>query len=369
MAFDNDQLALEVLKNNIDSEIACADLSTFDQSIVDRIAEANVLVAGPPCQGFSTAGKNNPDDLRNNHLLKVTELAALAKPEVVVIENVKGLLNQNNKALFGQAKENLERSGYNVTWDLHCAADYKIAQNRHRVIIVATLTDTPFELKLKCEERISLSDALSNIETDQVERGIELKKSSSEYKIANRIKPGQKLSNVRRGLKSVHTWEIPEVFGAVTTQETSLLETIVKLRRQNRKRENGDADPVDLFTLQQFFGSDTLPVLKALQKKGYVRTVGDAFDIKNTFNGKYRRLDWQELSPTVDTRFGQPRYFLHPDSNRGFSTREAARIQSFPDEFEFHGSQSRIYRMIGNAVPPRMAQLIAEDLKNVWSSA
>ncbi|WP_442915885.1 DNA cytosine methyltransferase [Loktanella sp. M215] len=55
----------------------------------------------------------------------------------------------------------------------------------------------------------------------------------------------------------------------------------------------------------------------------------------HTFNGKYRRPHWNDVSPTVDTRFGQPRYFLHPDQHRGFTVREAARIQSFPDSYKF----------------------------------
>ena len=87
--------------------------------------------------------------------------------------------------------------------------------------------------------------------------------------------------------------------------------------------------------------------------------MGAFYDLTNAFNGKFRRLKWDQPAPTVDTRFGQPRYFLHPDEDRGFSVREAARIQGFPDAYKFPSSDSIAFRLIGNAVPPPMANAIA----------
>ena len=71
-----------------------------------------------------------------------------------------------------------------------------------------------------------------------------------------------------------------------------------------------------------------------------------------------------EPSTTVDTRFGNPIYFLHPEEDRGFTVREAARIQGFPDNFVFGGSLVEMYRMIGNAVPPPLSEIIADIVKN-----
>jgi DNA (cytosine-5)-methyltransferase 1 len=70
------------------------------------------------------------------------------------------------------------------------------------------------------------------------------------------------------------------------------------------------------------------------------------------------------LAPTVDTRFGQPRFFLHPEHHRGFSVREAARIQGFPDDFEFEGSVQSQFRMVGNAVPPPLAASVARSIRD-----
>ena len=100
-------------------------------------------------------------------------------------------------------------------------------------------------------------------------------------------------------------------------------------------------------------------MIKRLHAGDYLRKIGQRVDLSHTVNGKYRRLDWEHLAPAVDTRFGEPRYYLHPEEHRGLSEREAARIQGFPDDFEFSGSRAAQFRMVGNAVPPPLAQQLA----------
>ena len=117
--------------------------------------------------------------------------------------------------------------------------------------------------------------------------------------------------------------------------------------------------------MSEKFGNKVVEDLKKLQKKGYIRVKDGLYDLVATFNGKFRRLDWNEPSLTVDTRFGEPKYFLHPDEDRGFTVREAARIQGFPDSFVFHGPIREQYRMIGNAVPPPIAARLSEFVKEI----
>ncbi len=139
----------------------------------------------------------------------------------------------------------------------------------------------------------------------------------------------------------------------------------MRLRRKYRSRENGEGDPLIAATLSAEYGADCRSLLNLLLDAGYVRKVGTKFDLTGTFNGKYRRLALAGLSPTVDTRFGQPKYFLHPTENRGLSVREAARIQGFPDHYSFVGSVASQFRQIGNAVPPPMAESIAIFLRGL----
>src|SRR5207302_303230 len=118
-------------------------------------------------------------------------------------------------------------------------------------------------------------------------------------------------------------------------------------------------DPVSERHLRTELGYSVSSLLKRLIDKGYVRRVGRRYDLSHTFNGKFRRLSLDLPSLTVDTRFGNPRYFLHPTQQRGFTVREAARIQGFPDSFVFSGSESSQFRLIGNAVPPPLARGLA----------
>ena len=105
--------------------------------------------------------------------------------------------------------------------------------------------------------------------------------------------------------------------------------------------------------------------MHALTEKGYLKSVEGGVDLVGTFNGKFRRLAWDKPSCTVDTRFGSPRYFLHPSQQRGFTVREAARIQGFDDSYIFAGSEKSQYRLIGNAVPPPLGELAAKFAKRL----
>ncbi len=367
-AIDFDRSALANLANNLGTKTICMDLGTFGEEQKALLEGVDIIAAGPPCQGFSTAGRNDPDDYRNDHVWNVARIAALVKPKVVLIENVRGLLNAKNLKHFDKTVSVLRENGYSVSWSTYNLTDYGIAQRRIRVLILAVLSETGLELQIPCQKRKSLDIVLKGVDKVGDFEAVHLTDLSDEKKIARRILPGQKLSNVRSGFSAVHTWEIPEVFGAVEDQEIKLLETIVKLRRQNRKRDFGDADPVSMGEIQNHFISSAEALVDSLVDKKYLRRADGNIDLTNTFNGKFRRLKWDDVSPTVDTRFGQPRYFLHPAEDRGFSVREAARIQSFPDRFVFSGSEAAKYRMIGNAVPPDFAKLVAGTIVSRWDS-
>lgn len=308
---------------------------------------------------FSTAGKQDLEDIRNTLILKVVEIAAIAKPRIVIIENVRGLLSPKFKSHWEKICESLKSSGYEVTSRVVEATEFGVAQSRRRVIIMAILKRDSINLVFPIVKLKSLKDALLGVEGVSQHIIQPLARDSQNWLIARRIAPGQKLSNVRGGESSVHTWDIPEVFGSTTKAEKRILEVLLTARRAYRRRDFGDADPVSLTTLNKEAGIQSLEIVESLIIKGYVRKIGKYYDITNAFNGKFRRLRWEEPAPTVDTRFGQARYFLHPEEDRGFSIREAARIQGFPDDYIFPDQDAIAYRLIGNAVPPPMAKAIA----------
>ena len=361
-ALDVDPVAVGVHRLNLGQTAEVCDLSN-GVSHLDRIPRVDVVIAGPPCQGFSTAGKRNPDDPRNSLLAKACQIAVRVRPTVFVLENVSGVVAGAHRAHWEAVTRRLRASGYR-TADVMChAARAGVAQTRRRMLLLAWRNGREVDVAFPALPTPTLGDVIANINGAASHDPRPLTPGSRAIKIAARIGPGQKLCNVRGGEHSVHTWDIPEVFGRTNGRERAVLEGLLRLRRRCRLRDVGDADPVTATMLRQHVGRPVAETLRCLLRKGYVRHARGWYDLAHTFNGKFRRLQWDRPSLTVDTRFGDPRYFLHPEEHRGFTVREAARIQGFPDSYRFTGSERAQYRLIGNAVPPPMALCIAKYIR------
>jgi DNA (cytosine-5)-methyltransferase 1 len=360
-AVDIDKAASQTYAANFSQAIYRHDLSTG--TLPEALEKTtDLIIAGSPCQGFSTAGKRHFQDPRNELLLVAGRIAVRLKPKVFLAENVGGVLSGTHRKYWDDLQELLKGAGYTVAILRGDANKLGVPQIRSRVFLLAwrekidwtpVLPETPGgDLKAALRFIVGCKNHDPELLDPQSKIGI----------IAAHIRPRQKLCNVRSGDRAVPTWDIPEVFGLTTPHEREVLHALARLRRRERVRPIGDADPVLRSSLMRFLRRE-VPELNALIVKGYVKKVARRYDLTHTFNGKFRRLSWDEPSLTVDTRFGQPRYFLHPEELRGFTVREAARIQGFPDNFEFHGQSQDQYRMIGNAVPPPMAATLANAIR------
>ena len=361
-AFDADAVAVATYNRNLGPHAKTVDLRGPDPEVVDALNSVDVVLAGPPCQGFSTAGRNDPSDERNVHIQRVGQLVSGSGAKVVVIENVKGLLGAKYSTQLNQCIGTLRESGFTVTYRLFDLSDYGVAQTRQRVIILGTRGIEPisFDGIPKGNTR-TLKDAIGDLPRCRNGRGLR-RLTARDRQIAFHIASGQRLTNVRLGPRSVHTWSIPEVFGQVTEHERLVLAAISRLRRRRRRRETGDADPIRAEQVTEYLRMDSYSMLSALADRGFVRRIEDRFDLTHTFNGKYKRLEWDKSAPTVDTRFVEPRYFLHPEECRGFSVREMAALQDFPDIFVFPECVATSSRLIGNAVPPRFSEAMAIEI-------
>jgi DNA (cytosine-5)-methyltransferase 1 len=361
LAIDNDEAAIQNHQHNIRSATLVHDLN-IPSVIIESAEGMDLLIAGPPCQGFSTLGKRRIDDPRNGLLLLVGHFAELIKPKVVVVENVMGILSGQHKQYWDKLKLMLLSQGYSANVIRCDVTALGVPQTRRRVIMVAWKGKNHFSFPELIPRNVPLEPIFDRLENVSNNDKLFLARDSDDLRIAKHIKQGQKLCDVRDGNRSVHTWDIPEVFGIVSCLEKRMLHTIMKLRRQIRIRDVGDADPVRLSDIRKQEGSSSEIVLERLTNKGFVKKVGKRFDLANTFNGKYRRLMFNKPSFTVDTRFTEPRYFLHPLENRGLTVREAARIQGFPDEFVFLGDTKTQTKLIGNAVPPPLAEWVGKNI-------
>lgn len=357
-AYDIDPVAVETFNRNISSVAEVCDLSRLTPLI-----RPDVLLAGSPCQGFSTSGKRDLDDPRNNLLVRAGEIALAVRPKVFVMENVPAAISGRHGSRWERVEAMLKSEGYNVERIVAEGPTSGVPQIRKRLFLLAWRGSDSVRCELPVLLAPSIMTAIGDIDGAPGHEPILLPPGSREHRIANRIGVGQKLCNVRISPAAVHTWQIPEVFGDTSLAERQVLEAIVRLRRRERRRTFGDADPVDPCRVCDLIGRCCQSEIASLIEKGYLRHVSHYIDLKHTYNGKFRRLSPDRPSPTVDTHFGDPALFLHPMENRGLTPREAARIQGFGDDFDFGQGRARAFRMIGNAVPPPMAARLARFIR------
>ncbi|MCX7007626.1 MAG: DNA cytosine methyltransferase, partial [Kiritimatiellaeota bacterium] len=326
-AFDFDAIAADNYRRNVAPCISVADL-TKDIPTFSKSRNTSIILAGPPCQGFSTVGKRDPADQRNRLLPLAGSIGIKIKPLLMVFENVSAALSGEQAKHWDELNYRLRLSGY-WTNTIDCnAMNLGMAQRRRRIFLFAwrTKRETCFRWPEASPDR--LDKVLFGVENQANHCPRPLAPGSRLYQISERIGPGQKLSNVRGGPRSIHTWNIPEVFGPTSASECAVLETVMRIRRSERNRDFGDADPVTQKRLADEFDCRVYPIIRSLVQKKYLRHIDSKrVDLVHTFNGKCRRFRWDDISCTVDTRFGDPHLFLHPNEHRPFTVREAARIQ------------------------------------------
>jgi DNA (cytosine-5)-methyltransferase 1 len=377
--------ACDTYRRNLGAHIVMADIGKVPS---DAIPAADVVIGGFPCQGFSIVGTRRLDDERNFLYREMKRVIRDKQPAYFVAENVRGLLNMAKGKVVRAMIAELRELGYEVDYRLLNARDFGVPQLRERVFIIGNRLGLPNPFPspshgprveqtgpqttlLSRETALSpyrtLRDAigglesLGNLPNHEVDESL-LERRPEFRKIMPHIGEGQKLCNVRLGPRSVYTWDIPEVFGKVTDDERRILLGIASNRR---RKEYGpkDGNPLSLDVIETLSGvPNTSEVVSALVEKKYLVKVGEAYELKNAFNGIFRRLRWNEPSEAILTVFHSPRYYIHPSEHRAFSVREVARVQEFPDDFVFEGTLEEQYTQVGNAVPPRLAEAVAREI-------
>ncbi len=366
--------------------------------------KADVVTGGFPCQGFSLAGKRDLDDSRNRLYLAMKEVIRRVQPKVFVAENVRGLHNIAGGVVLQRIEEALSDLGYFVNTYLLNAADFGVPQRRERLFIVGFQQGKPvleFEpthvpngsdeghekaqlalLDLSPSEngkprhqpvRDAIAD-LANIPLGSFpDHSCGVNYPAWYDKVAPNIGPGQRLYNFRQDERTVvKTYEIPgDLYGdPVTEDEKSLLDTLSQNRRRKRYYVKGyvDGSPMGAEDLAELLGWDescTQQALEELVGKGHLREREPGkYDFRHGTYNQFQRLDWDLPARTLVTNVGNPRNMLHPSEHRAPSVRECARLMSFPDSFVFGDdiSPKGKYRMLGNAVPPRLARVVAEKI-------
>lgn len=322
-------------ENHPEVDMIVDDIKNIDQSGVFKKGDANVIIGGPPCQGFSMAGariRNGFMDDPRNYLFKhYFNVVKTVKPDVFVMENVKGIQTMQKGEIFKEIlrlfsdPELLDGKPYHLYYRVVKAVEFGVPQKRERMIIIGTTKD--------------------NVDFDK------LWKETQEQ----------------------ITEEIPTYFDYVTVKDA--------ISNLGDTTEDGIIDNPNPETAYQKYLSSAGTKLQNHTKTHHSKVAiermmkvnnGENFtvlneDIKSVHSGSYGRLSWDEPAPTITTRFDTPSggRFTHPEKNRTLSPREAARIQSFPDDFVFYGKKTSIIKQIGNAVPPKVSYFLARLVDNI----
>lgn len=313
---DFNQSAIDTYKYNFkDATAICADLSKFSDDDISYhypdLHKLDIIIGGPPCQGFSNANRyqSEDEDPRNRLFFEFVKFVDRANPKVVLIENVKGLITLANGIFKDDIVNRFGNLGYKVTFKILNAADYGVPQNRYRVFFVGKKNGQKFEFPDKYPYQVSTSEALSDLPT--LEDGI--------------------------------------------TKEKYEKETITDYQRQMRNNQT------NLFNHEPTKHTEvTKQIISKIPDGGSIRDLPDDFWNIRRYNKAFQRMNSLLPSNTVDT--GHRNYF-HYKENRIPSVRENARLQSFPDDFIFYGSKTSQYKQVGNAVPPLLAYAIAKQLR------
>lgn len=323
LGLDFDKNAIETFNNNIKGAYGIVGDIT-DQEVKKLIIKeskllgVNMIIGGPPCQGFSLKGKQlGLEDPRNFLFREYIEIVSEIKPEVFVIENVKNLINACNGYFINEIRERFSKLGYIVNYGVLNAKDFGVPQNRERAIIIGSLSRSIPLPKGNSENIITVRDAISDLSYLNSGQGEDVLEYINESK-----------SNYQKKLRG------KKLYNHKATNHSKL----------------------------------------ALEKLKMVPPEGDKSSIPVELHGKQKflttwsRLKWDDVSPTIDTRFDTPSNGRnsHPVLHRAITPREAARIQGFDDDFRFFGPKTSICRQIGNAVPPLMAKAIADTIYETY---
>ena len=319
LGVDFEQSALDTFELNHKSskglKLDLSNPSSFEE--IDRTISGeriDVIIGGPPCQGFSLTGPRNFDDERNQLYLAMIEAVKRYCPKAFMIENVPGMANLYNGEIKEEIIRRFSNMGYNVSYKIVCAADYGVPQIRKRLVFIGLKdSETKYEFPepyLLPDNYITCEEAISDLPTLEETLGEEISSYSS---LA--LNDFQKL-----------------------------------MREKSDKLYNHTA-----INHKQFVKD----VISLVPDGGNYKDLPEGVGESRIFHMAWTRLNSKKPARTVDTGH---RNLFHYKYNRCPTVRESARLQTFPDDFIFTGNRGQQNKQVGNAVPVLLAKAIAKEL-------
>ncbi len=314
LGVDANKEAIETFAaNHHDAQVYLGDIKKLSDKKLRALIKnrtVDMVVGGPPCQGFSTVGKGLVGDDRNKLFKEFVRIVKITKPKVILFENVTGMVAKKNEGILKQIFAHFEKLGYNMDARVLSAEEFGVPEKRRRAIIMGVkggecLFPETTHGKRASTKLVTVKEALKNLK-------------AADGRIYNH---NLKLAEIKNPMDRERLKFIPAGSGIRYEHDEKLLPK--KLR----------------------YGIDWNEI-----REGRFRQT------------RLQRLPLNAPSPTILT--SRTSYY-HPVEPRYLTPREAAACQSFPNDFIFHGSQTAVFRQIGNAVPPLLARALGETVKKL----
>jgi DNA (cytosine-5)-methyltransferase 1 len=317
LAIEYNKQAADTFKHNHpESEVICEDIRNFN--IKNSQKEPFILFGGPPCQGFSVSNtKTRNIDNSNNSLFKeFIRLVDESNPKWFVFENVEGFVSFQKGNVLKQLQDAFKSLGYNTYFKVLTASDYGVPQNRNRFFMVGNNVGINFSFPEVFGYKVTVKQAINDL---------------------------PKLNN-------------GDFFDVLPYKKGRVSKYAKIMRDNSNKAKQNFVSKNQDYVIERYkhvpIGNNWKSIPSELMKN-YSNTA-------NCHSGIYRRL--HPNKPSVVIANYRKNMLIHPFRDRGLSVREAARLQSFPDNFVFKGSLMHIQQQIGNAVPPLLAKAVFEQI-------
>lgn len=312
----DESIAAAYKVNHKSTDMIVGDITKLDldKTFGAYKGKVDVVIGGPPCQGFSQKGQRKTIHDERNFLFKYyVAVVKLISPKYFVMENVPNLLTAEGGYFRKEIEELFNSMGYSLEYGVLNAADYGVPQNRRRAVIIGKLGEPAPKLPCAQKKTVTIWDAISDLAY--------LESGEGENEQAYRMAAESDYEKLLRKNSKI-------LYNHVATKHSPLALERLALIPPNA-------------------GKEVLP-------KEHLT--------KSIYSGTWTRMKKDEISVTITTRFDTPSSgkFTHPFLNRAITVREAARIQSFPDTFKFVGNKGSQMKQVGNAVPPLLASAIAD---------
>jgi len=304
----------------------------------EKVGKIDVFIGGPPCQSYSLVGRARDPykmekDPRNKLYRHYVDLLKIFKPSVFIFENVPGVLSAGKKQLFEDIKKYFEKAGYELDYRILDAADFMVLQKRKRVIMIGWKKSLRFVYP--DFQPVKKSYTVNEIFEDLPALSPGQKMEIGFYKSS----PNKYL--IESGIRKNNDILIQHITRPISERDREIYKIAVEKWNNNTER------------------------LKYTDLPAKLRTHKNRKSFLDRFKVVAGDLPYSHTLVAHIAKDGH--YYIHPDINqlRSLSIREAARIQSFPDNYKFEGSRTSIFTQIGNAVPPLMAENIAKEMKEM----